>query len=365
MPLAQATTGVPDGATAASVVRDARAAPAPAPPAGWRRARAASREVARSPRCRRRAARRAGAGFRACLAIAATAFRHRAPTASRRGRRARRHWRARCPRRRAPSTAMRSKAHGSASRHRRCCGRSKQARGLRRLGHLVERPARARRGVERVGEAERQPLGAGPGDHRAVVGAERRRRRDQHGAGFEARRAAAPCGSPGWRRRRRRRPARSARRSARGTAAGRRAAGRRPTSTTACWNEAQRSATSWSRERRDLLGFEPQRGLQAGQREIRLRAGRASAAAARSAPDCRAAPPSRPAARRDSRGRAAWRSCRRPRRWRRRWWCRAARSRRRRAPRRSGCGRRRRGTGNRETACRRSAARSAHAPRDG
>ena len=223
--------------------------------------------------------------------------------------------------------------------------------GCGRPGHLVQRPARARRDVERIGQAERQPLGAGPGDHRAVVGAERRRRRHQHGAGLEARRGAAPCGSPGWRRRRRPRPARSARRSARGTPAGRRAAGPWTTSTTACWNEAQRSATSWSVERRDLLGFQPQRGLQSGQRKIRLRRGRASAAAAaKRDADCRAPPPSRPAARRDSRGRAASRSCRTPRRWRRPWWCRAARSRRRRAPRRSGCGRRRRGTGNRETA---------------
>ena len=109
------------------------------------------------------------------------------------------------------------------------------------------------------------------------------RRRHQHGAGSRRRRAAAPCGSPGWRRRRRRRPARSARRSARGTSASRRAAGRSTTSTTACWNEAQRSATSWSDKRRDRLGLQPQRGLQPGQREIRLLAVAASAAAARSA----------------------------------------------------------------------------------
>ena len=114
-------------------------------------------------------------------------------------------------------------------------------------------------------------------------------------------------------------------------------------------------------ERRDLFGFQPQRGLQAGQREIGAPCGRASAAAARSGSGCRARLPSRPAVRPDSRGRAAWRSCRRPRRWRRPAWCRAAHSRRRRARRRSGCGRRRRETGNRETACRRSAARSAHA----
>ena len=123
------------------------------------------------------------------------------------------------------------------------------------------------------------------------------------------------------------------------------------TSTTACWNEAQRSATSWSLQRRDLLGLEAQRGLQAGQREIRRRRGRASAAAGRSARrlprggfllDLRAAGIAEAQQLRglvegladgvvDA-------------------WCRAAHSRRRRAPRRSGCGRRRRGTGNRETA---------------
>ena len=39
------------------------------------------------------------------------------------------------------------------------------------LRHLIERPAGARREIERIGQAERQPLGAGPGDHGAVVGA--------------------------------------------------------------------------------------------------------------------------------------------------------------------------------------------------
>ena len=44
--------------------------------------------------------------------------------------------------------------------------------------------ARGRR-VERVGEAERQPLRARPRDHRAVVGAKRGRRHHQHGADLE------------------------------------------------------------------------------------------------------------------------------------------------------------------------------------
>ena len=55
----------------------------------------------------------------------------------------------------------------------------------RPLGHLFERPARPRRDRQRIGEAERQPLGAGPGDHRAVVGAQSRRRRHQFGADLE------------------------------------------------------------------------------------------------------------------------------------------------------------------------------------
>ena len=50
--------------------------------------------------------------------------------------------------------------------------------------------------VERVGEPEREPLRAGPGDHGAVVGAQLRRRHHQHGAGLERDAAAAPCGSP-------------------------------------------------------------------------------------------------------------------------------------------------------------------------
>ena len=34
-------------------------------------------------------------------------------------------------------------------------------------------------GIEPVGQAEAQPFEPGPGDHRAVVGAQRRRRRDK------------------------------------------------------------------------------------------------------------------------------------------------------------------------------------------
>src|SRR4051812_575315 len=53
---------------------------------------------------------------------------------------------------------------------------------LPRAGERIERPARARRDVERVGETECKPLAAGPGNHGAVVGAQFRRRRDQYGA---------------------------------------------------------------------------------------------------------------------------------------------------------------------------------------
>jgi hypothetical protein len=50
---------------------------------------------------------------------------------------------------------------------------------------LIKRPAGARREIEAVGEAKRQPLGAGPGDHGAVIRAQSRWRRHQFGADFE------------------------------------------------------------------------------------------------------------------------------------------------------------------------------------
>src|SRR3990170_4576645 len=46
-------------------------------------------------------------------------------------------------------------------------------------GRCIERPARPRLEIERVGLAQPQPLDAGPGDHGAVVGAELYRRGDQ------------------------------------------------------------------------------------------------------------------------------------------------------------------------------------------
>ena len=50
---------------------------------------------------------------------------------------------------------------------------------------LIERPACAGAGFQCIGQSARQSLGAGPGDDRAVVGAQFRRRRDQRGAGIE------------------------------------------------------------------------------------------------------------------------------------------------------------------------------------
>ena len=52
-------------------------------------------------------------------------------------------------------------------------------RSRRPRGAGVERPARARRRVETVDKAKAKPLDPRPGDHRPVVGAQRRRRRDK------------------------------------------------------------------------------------------------------------------------------------------------------------------------------------------
>ena len=40
--------------------------------------------------------------------------------------------------------------------------------------------------VQRINDAKRKALGAGPGDHDPIVGAQFRRRHDQRGSGFEA-----------------------------------------------------------------------------------------------------------------------------------------------------------------------------------
>ena len=54
----------------------------------------------------------------------------------------------------------------------RVTGSCLDARTGARGGRGIERPARARRRVETVDEAEAQPLQPGPGDHRRVVGAQ-------------------------------------------------------------------------------------------------------------------------------------------------------------------------------------------------
>ena len=146
-----------------------------------------------------------------------------------------------------------------------------------------------------------------------------------------AKRAAARAGSPGWRRRRPPPPARSACRdcSRKARSASARAVDH-DVDHGAPGSEAQRSATSVCGQRRDALRLEPHGGLQPGEREVRRWRGPASAAASAKrsgSPRSRLASP--PAGRPDRAGPAAWRPCRRPRRWRRRWWCRAARSRRR------------------------------------
>ncbi len=63
---------------------------------------------------------------------------------------------------------------------------------------------------------------------------------------FRRRRDAALCGSPDWRQRRRRKPARSECRSRSRNMRKPERSRSLTTSTTACWNEAHRSATSWS-----------------------------------------------------------------------------------------------------------------------
>ena len=233
---------------------------------------------------------------------------------------------------------MRSNAH--ALRRRACAARR------------LARPATSSSGQRARGATssvsvrpERQPLGAGPGDHGAVVGAQLGRRRHQHGAGLEreplqhlADRLVGGDAAGGDQRGRRAV-------AARGTAAGRRAAGRAPrrpppagTRRRGRRRPGRVSGAIFSASSRSAV-FRPESEKSASVRPCigRGSAKRVGIAARGLLLDLRPA--------RIAEARAAWRSCRRPRRWRRRPWCRAARSRRRRAPRRSGCGRRRRGTG--------------------
>ena len=102
----------------------------------------------------------------------------------------------------------------------------------------VERPARPRLEIERVGPAQPQPLDAGPGDHGAVVGAELYRRRDQTGAMLGGEPLPGGRADRGW-------PRRRPPRTSVGDGATRSALAHRSakTSPTVRWNEAQRSAT--------------------------------------------------------------------------------------------------------------------------
>ena len=232
----------------------------------------------------------------------------------------------------------------------------------------VQRPARARHEIEAVllRHARAQPLDAGPGDHRRIVGAEFQRRRDEGEAGLVAqplqcrldravggdaagndqrrifragKRFAKPRSAlakhgrpahrpppPGTRRRCRRRPGRSA----------------------AQWPSPPGARRSSGRRRKNRAAPSPSSG-----------AGRQSAWHRRSPP------PSRHSVRRDRAGRASWPSCRRLRRAHRRWSSPSAGSRRRRARRRSACGRRKPAAADRESRARRSALRSARGLRDG
>ena len=82
---------------------------------------------------------------------------------------------------RAPPHASRKRNATSAQTWRHSGVSFREGRGG---GVRVERPARSRLEIERVGLAEAEPLEPGPGDHRAVVGAERRCRLDQPHPGF-------------------------------------------------------------------------------------------------------------------------------------------------------------------------------------
>jgi len=82
-----------------------------------------------------------------------------------------------CPTRRAPITATELSVGMSESRP--CYLQNPPV-----LRHWRRAASARGGGVHRIGQAERHPLRAGPGDHRAVVGAERGRRNDQRGLRF-------------------------------------------------------------------------------------------------------------------------------------------------------------------------------------
>ena len=156
----------------------------------------------------------------------------------------------------------------------------------------------------------------GPGDHRRIVGAQPQRRRDEGQAVRRGELGRARRGSPGWRRRRRRRPARwrrppppIARRGAVDQAIDHRLLeGGGDVGVAVAARSAWARSTALLRPAKEKCGSsEPSSGRGSGTA--------AGSPVRRRALDRRA--------RRESRGRAAWRSCRTPRRRHRRSWWRA------------------------------------------
>ena len=176
-------------------------------------------------------------------------------------------------------------------------------------------------GIETVDEAEPQPLQPGPGDHRRIVGAQRRRRRQkvEPGRSGETGEALAQPGIGGD-------PA--GRDEASALWAG---CGETRRSRWRCDRTARRRSPARPR-RRDRLGLADRAGHvrwrcgapRSSARKTRNRSpvGRRAGAAGQSGARRPLARPARSPGRRDSRDRSVWRSCRRPRRRRRRGWCR-------------------------------------------
>ena len=138
------------------------------------------------------------------------------------------------------------------------------------------------------------------------------------------------------------------------------------TSTIAACVEAARSALRASSSVAELLGLRQHRGLQAGEGKVEVAAVQQRARQLEGRRHRPAPPAWRARARRDTAGPSAWRSCRRPRRRRRRWSRRAFRSGPRRRPASAACGRRTPAARRRETpADRRSGTATADALRGG
>ncbi len=262
MPLAQAITGVAGRITDPSAVAAWRSAcagttssTASASPASAIRRRHGDALVEANARQTRVLAGRPQGGVAASRAISVT---QRPARADRIGKRA----------------APRAGAHhrDAFDRHgaQASCG---AASGTTGLATSDERPARARRHVERIGQAEREPFGAGPRDHGGVVGAQLGRRHHQHGGGLErdavqhlADRLVGGDATGGDQR------GRLAERVAKHAQAA-----TQPVRHHVDHRLLKRRAQIGDvlvGERSDLLGRQPQRGLQSGQREIAVAAPR-------------------------------------------------------------------------------------------